>query len=339
VSFDDGTAAELLVSLAAMADPSWRTVFARAGSDRARARELGGKALVDRVASFGRFAYLNLLGPVTATDGVHSAAAAVDWVRRTPADEVKLTCLGARRRQLRDLVDDDRLRAAAAGDRRARAELKQVVTSGLTVLSVTPWLLATPAAEVKADLLGLLRTWRHGRLPPAAERELQAELTAEVERRRVQTGGLSARLVVPAVAGGLSYEPPSTPRDIVLVPAPSVAPIVVVVDDVNAHVIAYPPGPAPDARSTLLGLTRALGDDTRLHILEVLREAGPMTAGELTARLDAPRTSLLHHLAMLRAAGLLTTAVGPANSTRYALRPDAVGELASAARAVLDKTR
>jgi DNA-binding transcriptional ArsR family regulator len=136
------------------------------------------------------------------------------------------------------------------------------------------------------------------------------------------------------VAGGLTYDPPAAPRDVLLLPAPSVRPIVVVVDDVRATVVAYPPAAAADPRDRLLAMTRALGDETRLRILELLRD-GDLTATDLAAAVGAPRTSLLHHLAMLRAAGLLTTSVGRNNATYYALRRDAAGDLHRAAVTVL----
>ena len=50
---------------------------------------------------------------------------------------------------------------------------------------------------------------------------------------------------------------------------------------------------------------KALADPTRRRILELLR-AGDMTAGELAEHFDISKSSLSHHLATLRNAGLVT---------------------------------
>jgi DNA-binding transcriptional ArsR family regulator len=223
--------------------------------------------------------------------------------------------------------------AVVGGDAAARRTLARALGSGSTVVGTTRWLLATPSAEVRGELLDLLGAWRDLRLPPPAERALRTALAAEVRERAAATRGRSAVEVVAAVAGGLTYDPPDA-RSVLLLPAPSVRPIVVVVDDVAVHVVTYAPPLPPDPRERLLGLARALGDDTRLRILELLRD-GERTAAALAADAGAPRTTLLHHLAMLRAAGLLTTSVGRNNATYYALRREALADLRAAAVDVL----
>lgn len=50
---------------------------------------------------------------------------------------------------------------------------------------------------------------------------------------------------------------------------------------------------------------KALADPTRRRILELLRERD-MTAGELAEHFDMTKLSISHHLATLRAAGLVS---------------------------------
>lgn len=50
---------------------------------------------------------------------------------------------------------------------------------------------------------------------------------------------------------------------------------------------------------------KALADPTRRRILELL-ETDDLTAGELTAHFDISKPTLSHHLATLKAAGLVT---------------------------------
>ena len=52
-------------------------------------------------------------------------------------------------------------------------------------------------------------------------------------------------------------------------------------------------------------LLKALADPTRRRILELLK-SGNLTAGELAKNFDVSKPTLRHHLATLKAAGLVT---------------------------------
>jgi DNA-binding transcriptional ArsR family regulator len=52
---------------------------------------------------------------------------------------------------------------------------------------------------------------------------------------------------------------------------------------------------------------RALGDPTRLRILELLQADGELSAGELTRRLAQPQPKVSNHLACLRWCGFVQT--------------------------------
>jgi ArsR family transcriptional regulator, cadmium/lead-responsive transcriptional repressor len=52
---------------------------------------------------------------------------------------------------------------------------------------------------------------------------------------------------------------------------------------------------------------RALGDSTRVRILELLREHGELSVGELVARLGVSQPKVSNHLACLRWCGFLVT--------------------------------
>lgn len=52
---------------------------------------------------------------------------------------------------------------------------------------------------------------------------------------------------------------------------------------------------------------RGLGDPTRIRILELLREEGPLTVGELVERLELPQPTVSTHLSCLRWCGFVST--------------------------------
>ena len=50
---------------------------------------------------------------------------------------------------------------------------------------------------------------------------------------------------------------------------------------------------------------RALGDPTRRAVIRLLREEGPLTAGEIADRFDLAKSMMSGHFAVLKQAGLL----------------------------------
>ncbi|MDQ1711793.1 MAG: hypothetical protein QOE45_1243 [Frankiaceae bacterium] len=330
VTFGESTAADLLVSLAAVADPVWRSTFASGAADTQLAEAQLTRGYVRKAVAFGRFGFLNLLGVLPETPVPHRIEDLIHWVRATPARDVQLACVGARRQQLLDLVAEPDV-----SDQEGRRAVRKALASEETVIAATRWLLATSAHSVQIELIVLLELWQRARYPSTVEGDLRSALLVEVGQRPKESRGRSAVDAIRAVAGGLIYDPPDV-ASVLLLPAPSARPIVVVVDDVHGHVIAYPPPLPADPRTTLLELTAAIGDDTRLTILELLIREGHRNAADLAAAVGAPRTTLLHHLALLRAAGLLVTHVGERNTTYYGIRSGSVAELVAAAKAVLE---
>jgi len=76
----------------------------------------------------------------------------------------------------------------------------------------------------------------------------------------------------------------------------------------------------------LLAFGQALADDRRLRILRLLSD-GELPAQELALRLAMGLTTLLHHLAVLREAGLVS--VRGERRKLYGLRAERVGALSA----------
>lgn len=62
---------------------------------------------------------------------------------------------------------------------------------------------------------------------------------------------------------------------------------------------------APVATDLVAKYFRGLGDPTRVRILELLRNEGELTVGELVARLRIPQPKVSSHLACLRWCGFV----------------------------------
>src|ERR687897_834524 len=68
-----------------------------------------------------------------------------------------------------------------------------------------------------------------------------------------------------------------------------------------------PETPADRDLRRLRTLYRALGDETRLRIIGILAEVGPLPVGELSSRVGLSQPLISWHLRILRLAGLVDT--------------------------------
>ncbi len=75
-------------------------------------------------------------------------------------------------------------------------------------------------------------------------------------------------------------------------------------------------------RADLLVQLRALADETRLRVLELLLEEGELCAQEIVARLELSKSSGSRHLSQLSATGYLTERQGTGKAKCYALNPE-----------------
>ena len=89
----------------------------------------------------------------------------------------------------------------------------------------------------------------------------------------------------------------------------------------------------PREQDLLAKYFRALGDPTRLRVLELLSD-GERSVGELVAALGLPQPQVSNHLACLRWCGFVTTR-REHRTIHYRLADDRVHEIVTLARALL----
>jgi len=87
----------------------------------------------------------------------------------------------------------------------------------------------------------------------------------------------------------------------------------------------------------LRALYRALGDETRLRVIGLLAEFGPMPVGELSTRVGLSQPLISWHLRILRVAGLIDTRKN-GRETICKLRTAAFEELHEAEARLIDGT-
>jgi DNA-binding transcriptional ArsR family regulator len=185
-----------------------------------------------------------------------------------------------------------------------------------------------PPAEVKARLVRLLREG-YARVYAQKEDEVVPLLARDAAAlaRRAETTGATA--LVEYATGGFVIGPDAPLTEVVLAPTYYFRPYNLILAYRGVRVFVYPlatqPGenaPPPD----LVRLYKALGDETRLRILRLL--AGrEMYLQELANALKVSHVTVLHHMAVLRAAHLVQV-VERENLKYYRLRADRAREAA-----------
>jgi DNA-binding MarR family transcriptional regulator len=180
------------------------------------------------------------------------------------------------------------------------------------------------SAGARARVLALLSRWHEdvfarewAEIAPIVERD------ADEKRRLARVATMSA--VVEEATNGGEFTPEVGIGRVLLIPTYLGRPWVIHGRQRSTLVMVTPAGeaalaasPEEAARRRLLRLSKALSDDTRLRALRRLAEASRSLV-ELAEDLGVSKSTMHHHLAVLRAAGLLHWA-GPHRDKRYALR-------------------
>lgn len=78
-----------------------------------------------------------------------------------------------------------------------------------------------------------------------------------------------------------------------------------------------------DVPADLMRQVKALADENRLRILKLLAQ-GPRSFSEIAGEMSLAKSTVHHHLAILRAAGLVWVYLSPGRSERYGLRQEAL---------------
>jgi len=117
-------------------------------------------------------------------------------------------------------------------------------------------------------------------------------------------------------------------------PLPARTLICMVDETSNIHAVPAPLAlhtpPTPIENGAMVKVYRALGEPTRLQIVQLLAGYNELACSEMVARLGVTPSTLSHHLALLTDCGLLA-ARKDGTFHRYRLRRDALAMFAPAA--------
>lgn len=194
-------------------------------------------------------------------------------------------------------------------------------------IAVEP-LLRDPEGYVRA-IRRVVRAW-HERFEPIEARIARFE-QRDADARRADLARLPFNEFIEQVTDGVRWVPQPDIRRVLLAPTYFSRPYNWVFGGREWHLFCYPVvdgaldldrGSAP---TSLVRLYRALGDDSRLRILRLLAD-GDLYLTEIAERMGLSKPTVSHHLAQLRASGLVSVTES-GSLMYYSLRRDRLAGL------------
>ena len=298
----------------------------------AEARERAGEDLLRRareVSLDDGDTFVNLAGLVYDTPAPRDIPAFIEHLRQTDPDEIRLHTVQFYAREIRRMTPPSVIRAAVAGDSEARAEFLR--TSYPEWEHWTDYLrraLDVDGPAFRDELIAVLSEW-YERVWQPESLTIMPILERDVDAKRDLQRDLPVDQFITTATNGVEFAPRPGINRVVLVPSFVHRPLVTYYEFGEVMLILYPvadesvsaDADAPPLR--LVRLSKALGDEKRLRILRALAD-GEKTLMELAEMFGVAKTTMHHHMIVLRSAGLIMVAVG---SKRYRLRHETVPDL------------
>jgi DNA-binding transcriptional ArsR family regulator len=335
-----GTAFELLAQLSAFTSGPARASLESGKPWIRETRRLAGPELIARATAHVLDTYVNL---ATLTVEMGDDVAVGDFLsglRALPPAPVRRRVIGGDSARLCETLDDQTIERAATGDPRARASLRAALGHDPAMWRSVDRLLRVTAHDLQRDLGEILEAW-HERVFPRWAEDSMAAIRRDVAAKAELLAGASPKEFVDAATAGLAFEPAAWVRQIVIVPGVALRPFVVPMDFDGTQLFLVSVAdesldPEGVVSNRLAKVAAALGDPLRMRTLrELAREPG-LTAGALAERMRVERTSLQHHLGLLRSAGLLAIEDRGDGSWHYSVRRDRIDDLGSLLGSYLD---
>ncbi|HEY8287130.1 MAG TPA: winged helix-turn-helix domain-containing protein [Chloroflexota bacterium] len=191
----------------------------------------------------------------------------------------------------------------------------------------------------KRRLVALLTDWYE-----QVFKEKEAELTVILERdaaaKRRQAARLTPSRQIEVVTNGLRYTPEPGITRVLLIPSVVCRPWVLMCAHRETKIFIYAVAEeslsddVEPSRAHVLTLAKALSDERRLQVLQLLAARGA-TLQELADSLGVGKSLMHHHMVTLRAAGLVRVQLG--GDRHYELREEALTSLPGLLRGLLGR--
>ena len=332
VTIEVSPAYELLESLVTAVDTGESETYEIGPEWIAEARRRAGDELLGRIGAVSRGdsdTFIHLVGLAYDTPAPRDIPRFLAHLRETDADEILLHLVQFYARDVRRLTPPDVIRAAVGGDAGARDEF--IRTSHPDWEPWTAYLRAILDADreaLKAELIDVLELWADRVFKPELP-TIMPILERDAEAKRDLARDLPMDRFVTTATNGVEFAPRPGIAQVVMIPSFVNRPLVSYLELGEVLLIIYPVADESISADTdtpplrLVRLSKALGDEKRLRILRALAD-GEKTLMELAEMFGVAKTTMHHHMIVLRSAGLISVGVG---SKRYRLRHETVPDV------------
>ncbi len=279
--------------------------------------------------------WLSVLGLIAVAPHPHDPKSVFTWMAKLNPDRLRRWILGYVGQQAADYnlsaaPSASLIEEAASGDPDAlRSVLGDVKESDERDQFVE--LFAMEPVEFRDRLVNALSRFSDEVFSRHQE-EFGSAITRAATARRAMATRDSAKDVIEQVTNGLDYEIPLGVTRVVLVPSVVLRPLSLIDRHREMLLVFYALADDflinnPEAPPAwMVRFYKAMSDEKRLRILRRLSE-GDTSLDELTTMLDISKSTVHHHITILRAAGLIRIQIGPNDKGKdakcYGLRPQA----------------
>ncbi|WP_404460513.1 ArsR/SmtB family transcription factor [Sutcliffiella horikoshii] len=215
-------------------------------------------------------------------------------------------------------------RGASEGDKEGCLGLMEATKEHNFFPDYIQFVCESDTAKLKVHLKTVMTKWYEEFVQPS-ELEICEILQRDVASKREMGEKLTSEQLVEWATGGIDYRAEPNVQEVLLVPQQIYRPWNIEADMEGMKIFYYPVSDesiAPDDRYTpdhfLVAKYKALGDEARLKMVKHMVEK-KCTLQELTSLLDLGKSTIHHHLKILRAAKLVDSRDGV-----YTLRKQAL---------------
>ncbi|EJQ60097.1 ArsR/SmtB family transcription factor [Bacillus mycoides] len=228
-------------------------------------------------------------------------------------------------------------RLAASGEVSVINELKELTHDHQFFSTYIEFVCHADVRELKTHLIAVMTGWYDSVVKKEAEK-IVSILERDYEAKNEMNKKMQPEEFVEWATGGVTYMPEPSVHHVLLIPQITYRPWNIEADIEDTKVFHYPvanesihPEDPYEPSYFLVHKHKALGDEARLRIVKLLFEQ-ERTLQEITERLQLGKSTVHHHLKLLRSAKLVDIQDG-----KYVLRKKAVQSLAKELDAFLNR--
>lgn len=246
----------------------------------------------------------------------------IAFIENLSEQELKFICLPYVGEQCQE-----KRRLAVDGEQSAINDLKILTESNPFFPKYISFICQEDPSSLKRHLINVMQGWYQEVVEPEADR-LSAILNRDLKAKTSMLGKMHPEEFVEWATGGITYQPEPSVHHVLLIPQYIYRPWNIEADLEDTKVFYYPIANEsihPDDQYTpnffLVHKHKALGDEVRLKIVKLLAERDH-TLQEITNILEMGKTTLHHHLKILRSARLVGV-----HQSKYTLKQNAITSL------------